>query len=177
MKKSLFALSASEWWSSGKKAQAKGSGPLGPDVATVVLNALGVGVAVFAYSDRRLLWCNTLFRKQTWFGVAPGGRKAKFVSLFDVFPEADHGYVSELVRCTAELGFAQDDRQQLLRGPTRTFSAKIKFHHIGVPFGDQRVFCLEFMDLSKVRSALGSNDAEREQTITPSRTRPRGVAS
>lgn len=176
MKKSLFALSASEWWSSGKKAQAKASGPLGPDVATVVLNALGVGVAVFAYSDRRLLWCNTLFRKQTWFGVAPGGRKAKSVSLFDLFPEADHGYVSELVRCTAELGFAQDDRRELLRGPTRSFAAQIKFHHIGVPFGDQKVFCLEFLDLSKVRSAGASNDTGAEETMAP-RARPRGIAS
>ena len=139
---------------------------LHPEIAPFVLDALGAGVGVFSYADRTMIWCNSGFRKQTWFGAAPGGRRAEKVKIFDLFSAEDHGTVAELIRFAEEFGYAFDPERTMLRGTARTFPAEVKFHNVTAESLGHKLFCFEFIDLSisKLYDDLRVREAELRRT-------------
>jgi C4-dicarboxylate-specific signal transduction histidine kinase len=135
-------------------------------VATFLLDTLSAGVAVFSYSENQMLWCNAAFRKRTWFGSAPGGRRAKRVVLFDLFPESQRESLVDLIQCAREYGHAFDPERPLRRGSSRCFPAEIKIHDVPRAVGDEPLYCLEFIDLSvtKLYEDLRAQEQELRKT-------------
>ncbi len=118
---------------------------LDKDLATQVLKNVSTGIALFNPKDLNLFWCNTTFKKQTWFGAV--GRSAAKVNINDLFAQADHKLIYDLFNIAMSLGQAYDFQRQVRRGPVGSFPAEIKLHKITLA-NDEVLVCIEILDLS-----------------------------
>lgn len=131
-----------------------------------LLNRMSAGIALFSPENFSMLWCNGSFRKQTWFGLAEGGRRARKVSLFDLFPDEDKEAVEQLVKIAVVQGYSYDSEREMRRGKHRTFPAEIKFYKVDANTEHSKAFCFEFVDLSitKLYEDLRERESELRKT-------------
>ena len=118
---------------------------LDKNLAIQVLKNVSTGIALFSTEDMNLVWCNTTFKKQTWFGAA--GRSAAKVNINDLFDKNDHKLIYDLFSIAVSLGQAYDFQRQVRRGPVGSFPAEIKLHKIMLK-NEEMLVCIEILDLS-----------------------------
>jgi CheY-like chemotaxis protein len=116
-------------------------------IALEMIKGLSGGFAIFEPSDHRLLWCNPIFRKQTWFGNAVGGKNATEIRYLNLFLDEDQQTASDLFDISVNMGTAYDFQRSLRRGPTSHFPAELKFRSVKTA-ESKTLVVLEIKDLS-----------------------------
>lgn len=132
--------------------------------AANVIKNVSTGIALFNPSDFCMRWCNSSFKKQTWFGGA--GRSATQVHIKDLFEPQDHKLIHALFDIAMDLGQAYDFQRQIRRGPVGSFPAEIKLHKIIID-NDEVLVCLEILDLSltKLHEELQNSHAQLQEKM------------
>lgn len=129
-----------------------------------VIKNVSTGIALFHPDDFCMRWCNSSFKKQTWFGGA--GRTATKVNIKDLFEPQDHKLIHALFDIAMDLGQAYDFQRQIRRGPAGSFPAEIKLHKIIID-KDEVLVCLEILDLSltKLHEDLQNAHAQLQEKM------------
>lgn len=115
------------------------------DIAVQVLKKASTGIALFDATTLDLFWCNSTFKKQTWFGSA--GRDAIKINIKDFFEENDHKLIHDLFNIALSLGQAYDFQRQVKKGAVGSFPAEIKLHKV-ILSDEKNLVCIEILDLS-----------------------------